>query len=884
MQVMLSAVKLSEAFALPVQQTKHVLVGREQAIQAFDERILQAAEPLTSSMVIWGEDGIGKSTLLRYLYDRTRGARDTGRIVVAYSDTQMTSPLAILACWAAQLRCQGLPLPLFEERLALYRQTTRPWNAELEIARIALTHEPSHGKGVYIQGKPLLRSFYEGMVEEASQTQQEALPTDEAMLIQTFVEDLQWQVKALAASSAKSTPSLRILLFCDAEGAGAARSIERLLPLLFQQPASIPLSLVVALQEWSAHLSAFKTKNLYVLRLPRLTEQEARTYLEAQENVDTTDYTLWYERSAGIPLFLRLSLLLPKQQLESLAAPETLLLRWLTGLGDVARQAVLQAALFSYPFTQHDLAAFYPQAQQQIAVYRWLTSLPFVQYSLQDGRHMYHRWVQEQLCHYFLQSAPQQYVVARRALAHYYRRKWQHAQKQEDQQVQASARGHEYGAAFLVQLLALPDEESHLEAVKLMLHTQHILQQDDALDALLYAIGQNMHCFRGNARSFRVVSGLQAYGRDDLTDPTWVAATEPLFTLVERGASFPPALQAYMYCRRGAVFMANGDLARAIAEVEKALTIDPACSEAYLLRGMMDTARQAYQQAVEAFNQVLLREKTSSLAYIHRGFAYWKLKAYEQAIDDLDHAYLLTQQAEEVAALRSQVYGEMEMKGRGLIGLDAIAAMKTGDVLPDLLQAMAFYVLGDDQRALGALNTVLALHPTHAQAYALRGYVYLTLGEVARADEDWQRSQELDPHDGYLVFLRAWLALVQHVSVDDKLYASLEEIATSSEDIAVAALCRGLIALLHEQYEQACAEFERAMTLRPGQSDAAFWKGLACALLARDDEAAAAFQQVRTAEMPLPKVLLKPLRRLEQKDPDRYRKYAEQLYGEALLQ
>jgi Flp pilus assembly protein TadD len=87
-------------------------------------------------------------------------------------------------------------------------------------------------------------------------------------------------------------------------------------------------------------------------------------------------------------------------------------------------------------------------------------------------------------------------------------------------------------------------------------------------------------------------------------------------------------------------------------------------------------------------------------------------------------------------------------------------------------------------------------------------------------------------------------------------------------------LCQGVALTLRERFEEALAALELALLQSPGMRAASFWMSVACALLGRDEEAAAALGQVRASDVPLPKVLLAPLRWLEQKNLNFYRTYA----------
>jgi tetratricopeptide (TPR) repeat protein len=105
---------------------------------------------------------------------------------------------------------------------------------------------------------------------------------------------------------------------------------------------------------------------------------------------------------------------------------------------------------------------------------------------------------------------------------------------------------------------------------------------------------------------------------------------------------------------------------------------------------------------------------------------------------------------------------------------------------------------------------------------------------------------------------------------DAQITALLERFAAGSSQQDIARTCRGIALILQQQFEEAVAVLERVLQHNPTYSEAAFWKGLACAFLKQDAETLASLKQARSADIPLPAALFTPLRWVAQTRPDFY--------------
>ena len=228
----------------------------------------------------------------------------------------------------------------------------------------------------------------------------------------------------------------------------------------------------------------------------------------------------------------------------------------------------------------------------------------------------------------------------------------------------------------------------------------------------------------------------------------------------------------------------------------------------------------------------------------------------------LDGAYLL----------RSLTYEKLDESRRGLGNFDHLIEQNPDDTRAYILRGMALCSLGEYERAIQNLNRAIELDPNDAHAYAGRGHVYLEMGDLGQARDDFRHSQERDPNDIDIKLSLEWIAMCME-GPDPETPTRLETMAAVNPHQYAAYVCRGVALVLRERFEEALAELDRALLLDPRKGEALFWKSMTYAFLKRDEDAVAALVQAIAAEVPLPEVLLVPLRWLEQKRSGFYRKH-----------
>lgn len=105
------------------------------------------------------------------------------------------------------------------------------------------------------------------------------------------------------------------------------------------------------------------------------------------------------------------------------------------------------------------------------------------------------------------------------------------------------------------------------------------------------------------------------------------------------------------YNSRGCIYLKLGQASAAIADFDRAITLDPEQSRTYLNRGNAVMMTGAYREALQNYSEALLLNPQDVRAWINRGVVLRNLTLYPLAIKSFDQALRLN-------ALAGHIYGE----------------------------------------------------------------------------------------------------------------------------------------------------------------------------------------------------------------------------------
>ncbi|HEX3639916.1 MAG TPA: ATP-binding protein, partial [Ktedonobacteraceae bacterium] len=458
-----------------VTDARNLFIGRSDEIQFFVDHILRPEEPLHNMVSLYGQGGVGKTTLLGRFIEEAHAISMKNNCLTARVDEQQSSLTSMMERFAEQLGIKGE----FEKAAAHYKESLRKLRAERELAHDTIGRKAttaitkSLSKGVPIVGDVLEQgtSFAVDFMWDEIQYRQRM--KDEKRL-ENPIRDL---TKAFVKELNERAKSHHRLIFCFDTFERLAQDVAPWL-LDYFLPADLNGNIVLVVagrdpierslpddpKRW---LSYIDQGVIHQIELKSFTEEETRKYLMERGISDDDRIVQIWQLSRGLPLYLGLLTANPQGQIDPTADVVKNFLRWIPEQEQTKRKVVLDIALLSRPFNRDELKAFsYISDEERPELYNWLLMQPFVRRNMEDGRCSYHEVAQELFSRHLYTLSSDEYYTTCYALVEYYRGVLIRLEEVEGKEVYKSPQWLELRLALAYQLLLLPDEVSHIKAIE----------------------------------------------------------------------------------------------------------------------------------------------------------------------------------------------------------------------------------------------------------------------------------------------------------------------------------------------------------------------------------------------------------------------------------
>jgi tetratricopeptide (TPR) repeat protein len=579
-----------------------------------------------------------------------------------------------------------------------------------------------------------------------------------------------------------------------------------------------------------------------------------------------------------LPLYLSLLTSNPHAEVDPNSDVVANFLRWIPEQEQVKRRLALDAALFSRPFNQDDLEAFaYLSENDRPSLFRWLTELPFVQSSLQDGRYNYHELIQELSARHLYRRSQKEYSTSREALSDYYRKMLEKKQKDGGKEVYHSAEWLELSIALAQQLFLLPDESSHIETIEQILGAYQYQNagQEEQIVRTLRELSKDQFNNQINPDSRKISQMLLQYIEADLTHQheDLLAAVNYLLEKVSQATLFPVKLLANLYYKRGKANQFLKMYQRALEDFDRAIELDKENAEPIFARAQTYRTMKRYEEALADLDRAI--ELNSGFTHVgqeQKGEIFQSRRDYEKAAEAFTKAIVANPTcmvgwdsllkvnailyprhkipellraiplSNDITSLslcnRARAMSDMGLYEEALIDLDYAFELKPNDTQIYTYRGETFAKQKLYEKAIADFTSAINIVPNNARALIDRGRVYRLMRsyEEALADfnsiiEYYSSDQSISNEDRIERFEKLFIVRNQR----GKLYPY------RSLDIAL--FERSLAYRTMGRYEEALADLDRAIELDKENAEPIYARAQTYRAMGRYEEALAEFDR-----------------------------------------
>lgn len=823
----------------PAHDAQKVFVGRTNELRFFTERILKPEDPTYNIVSIYGDGGVGKSTLLSRFVEEANLPGYKEYCLLAVVDERQATVASMMEKFAEQLHMRNE----FKRALIQYKDAVHKLQSEQETMQDAVLQSAPDFAGAVVEGVPFVGPLLrEGMKFTAShlisqyqvgmaRQESEHLSDPIRHLTRAFVLELNHLAETpVALGKGWGKRRRRIILCFDTFEQLAIEVAPWLLDHFL--PADISNSIVlltagrISIEQSTPNdpkrwLPYRDEHVIHAISLSSFTEEETYAYLEQRGITDPARiYRIW-QLSRGLPLYLSLLTSDAHHEVDPTADVVANFLRWIPEHESTKRRLVLDAALFSRPFNQDELSALsYIAEHERAPLYHWLVRQPFVRRSLLDGRYSYHELAEDLFSRHLFQESPNACYATRRALADYYRSCLKDMSLPRGEEIDHTTEWLNVTVALAQQLLLLPDSASHVAAIEQLLHAYIVTKQDEEITRVLRDLFQEHLYNQANADGRQSARILLQYVEAEPMSQEFLVAANNLLRKVTTEAHFSPTLLASIYGNRGVTYRNLNDPQKAIADFNQAVALNPHYAWAYGNRGITYRSLKQYDDALRDFNQALQLDDTMDWVYVGRGEVYRHVKSYQHALADFDRAIALDPGYAQAYASRGRVYRYLKKYERALQDFDHAL-----EIDPEIIWAYGqrgevHRFMGQYKRAIGDYDKAIELADAtgYFWAYGSRGLAYYFLGDFDRAMADFNLAITLSPSPTYAWGYAERGRLYRHLRKYNEALADFNRALEIDPDYAWAYSHRGMTYASLGDYESALADCDRSLALDPAQA------------------------------------------------------------------
>ncbi|MCV3214864.1 tetratricopeptide repeat protein [Plectonema radiosum NIES-515] len=744
------------------QRQQSGFVGREEQVSLFRQNLDLSLEDSRRHFLfnVWGQGGVGKSTLLRQF----RKIAEEAKIIAAHTDDSEKSVSEAMGRLAEQLEQQNHKLTQFSDRYKVYRQKRQELESDPEAPQgfSAFVGKTVAKTGVLLARRvPVGGAVFDFIDEDAVASQagewasyvaKKLTNKDEVRLIQEPVEVL---TPLFLQDISKLAEKSGVALFFDTYESTEDFLDNWLREILEGRYGEVPLNILVIIagrQELDKNHWAPYEGLMIRFPLEPFTEEEAQQYLTRKGITNSRVIEVILRLSGRLPLLVATLAAESPNDPSQVGDPSgTAVERFLKWIDDPKRrQLALDAAIPRC--LNRDVLAKLRGEDEADELFNWLKEMPFIE-ERTDGW-AYHEVVKTQMLRHKRLSSPQSWADLHGKLGEYYDTLRNNLQLNEEKK-QGDPTWQSYALNVLYHSLCQTPQKS----LSIALNNFLPAFDNERSFALRWAettaqAGKNVDNAEVQRWGEQLVNGLKAYEED-----CYEVAVE-MFTALLEHSEIQSQWRTIALSRRGNIYRSMKRYEEALKDFDCAIQLNPKYYWAIAGRGETYRLMKRYEEALKNFDQAIQLNHKYDYAIANRGYTYRLIERYEEALKDFDCAIELNPKYDWAIAHRGKTYRSMKRYEEALKDFDCAIELNPKLDWTIANRGYTYRLMERYEEALKDFDCAIELNPKYDWAIAHRGKTYRSMKRYEEALKDFDQAIELNPKSQWAIALRGYAYLM----------------------------------------------------------------------------------------------------------------------------
>lgn len=795
------------------QQQRSLFVGREDYLSIFRLNVTKPAEDWCFLFNVWGQDGVGKSTLLRQF----RKLAEEAHFLTAKTDDIETTVPEVMGRLATQLEQAGHKLENFSECYAAYQQKRR----EVETDPHAPHFSALLGKSIASKGgspqsvsqRAVVASLPSGtreidpLKEWTTYLNQKLSNPQEMRLVQEPVAVL---TPLFLQDLGKIADPINLLLIFDGYDRTSGFLDRWLRDILAGRYGDLSLNVMVVIAGRHAlarHSWAEYEPALTSIALDPFTEEEAQQYLSRQGIANPQVMEAILRLSGRSPLLLAmLATSHPANLTQINDLSDDVVEQLLQWVEEPSRcQAILNAALPRR--LNRDIIALLQVEESADDLFGWLRRMPFVM-ERPDGW-VYHEVAQNLMLRHKQRETPQGWADLHGRLATYFEQQAEALQLgQPDCWHDADWQRYTLYSLYH-RLCESPQRQLSKALNQFAVALKHSREFAERWATSFTAAGKAAESVILQQLGASLTKGLQSYA-----DDRYEVAVHEFTNLLQR-AELEPQSQAVLLTYRGIAYQLIKQNDKALADFNRAVELEPKEHVATIIQPIAPPPPPPLRDPVAPIDPVAPVELVAPVEYVP-----------EDLLADLDPLIEHEPNSQPAIAQPSANHSIMKQYGNVLQSFERITDVSSYTDMNSHADVNSYSDTAPQSAtvdwnsnppspppdpAMAELDRAVELNPRDDRAIANRGEAYRLKEQYDKALPDFDRAIQLDPTNAWAIASRGETHRLMKQYY--KALLDFDRAINLNPNYDWAIGNRGQTYRLMERYEQALPDFDRAISL-----------------------------------------------------------------------